>query len=222
MNPAEPVFDPDGLARALARINRGRSREPGDPARTADLLSGLEDLLEAERPGRAVRDAGGGAALAELDDILRAAGSEDGAESLRTWLEPILDRLVEALLDRPERRLAAYGSLRPGEDNHHHLSRLVGRWTEGTVEGARHERGRGAAHGYPGLVYRRGDPPVPVSVFESAALADHWPRLDAFEGEEYRRILVPVRMAGTTKVANLYAVDAPAETGGSGEGEAAG
>ena len=212
MSSEGPGFDRQALDEALETINRARVREPGDPARTATLLTGLERLLAAERSARGHRDPGGGEALAELDAILREAGVEDGAESLRTYIEPILERLIEALLDRPAERLAAYGSLRSGEENHRHVSSLVGRWHEGTVEGTRHERGWGAAEGYPGLVWRPGDPPVAVDVFESRALPEHWERLDAFEGPGYTRILVSVDSPGGVRVCNLYAVrEAPTE-----------
>ena len=206
MSAAGPGLDRDALDEALETINRARARGPGDAVRTADLLGGLEKLLAADRAGRTDRDPGGGDALAELDGILREAGAEDGAESLRTYIEPILERLIEALLDRPEERLAAYGSLRRGEENHHRISRLVGRWLAGTVEGTRYERGWGAAQGYPGLVWRPGDPPVAVEVFESRALPEHWERLDAFEGPGYDRILAPVDTAAGVRVCNLYAV----------------
>lgn len=210
MREGGPEFDRDALDGALETINRARA--PGDPSRAADLLSGLEALLAADRDGREDRDPGGGGALGELDAILREAGAEDGAESLRTYIEPILERLIDALLDRPGERLAAYGSLRPGEENHHRVSTLVGRWIEGTVEGTRHERGWGAARGYPGLVWRPGDPGVEVSVFESRALPEHWDRLDAFEGPGYVRILAPVESASGLRVCNLYAIrDAPPE-----------
>lgn len=206
-----PGFDRGALDEALETINRARAREPGDPARTATLLTGVERLLAADRSGRADREPGGGEALGELDAILREAGVEEGAESLRTYIEPILERLIDALLERPAERLAAYGSLRPGEENHHHVSSLVGRWHDGTVQGTLHDRGWGAAQGYPGLVWRPGDPPVAVEVFESRALPEHWERLDAFEGPGYRRILAPVETARGVRVCNLYAVREPAD-----------
>lgn len=206
MSAEAPGFDRRALVAALETINRARAREPGSPERTADLLTGLEELLEADASGGAHRDPGGGGAFAELDSILREAGVEEGAESLRTYIEPILDRLVESLLDRPAERLAAYGSLRPGEENHHQVSSLVGHWTDGAVEGTRYERGWGAARGVPGLVWRPGDAPVTVAVFESRALPEHWERIDAFEGPGYQRILVPVDTTDGVRVCNLYAV----------------
>ncbi|MFG0274474.1 MAG: hypothetical protein ACF8QF_05405, partial [Phycisphaerales bacterium] len=61
------------------------------------------------------------------------------------------------------------------------------------------------------IVPRRGAPRVPVHVLESAALPDHWPRLDAFEGAGYRRAVVPVVRDGAMPIAaSLYALAGPA------------
>ena len=53
-------------------------------------------------------------------------------------------------------------------------------------------------------------------VFSSASecLADHWTRLDEFEGEEYERVLTTVKLKdGTAVDAYIYALLSP--TGGS-------
>ena len=53
-------------------------------------------------------------------------------------------------------------------------------------------------------------PWVTVQVFESESLADAWQELDAFEGSEYRRVLIPVYSedpdARLLYSANLYAL----------------
>ena len=43
--------------------------------------------------------------------------------------------------DRADWRLAVYGTLAPGRPNHHQLSALSGRWSEGHVRGQLHEAG---------------------------------------------------------------------------------
>jgi gamma-glutamylcyclotransferase (GGCT)/AIG2-like uncharacterized protein YtfP len=102
--------------------------------------------------------------------------------------------------DLPNTRLAAYGTLAPGESNHAMLADLPGTWVKGTVEGVRF-----MANGFPACVWRPGNGQVHVSVLTSSALPAHWARLDEFEGDDYRRILVPVTLAsGGILVANLY------------------
>jgi gamma-glutamylcyclotransferase (GGCT)/AIG2-like uncharacterized protein YtfP len=103
------------------------------------------------------------------------------------------------------RRLAIYGSLAPGEVNHHHLASLRGAWERGTVRGRRHERGWGAGKGFPGLELDPGGEEVPVQLFVSDDLPGAWARLDAFEGDDYRRVLVAVHREGAPiAVANIY------------------
>ena len=67
----------------------------------------------------------------------------------------------------------------------------------------------GAALGYPALRLSTGGPAVRVQVLTTASLRAAWPDLDAFEGAEYRRVLVPVWTSppgerALITVANLY------------------
>ncbi|WP_428104096.1 gamma-glutamylcyclotransferase family protein [Candidatus Palauibacter sp.] len=210
------VRDPAALRGALSRLNEARLAPERSFARLGSLLSGFEELANVlpgadRRPGEERRSDAAGA-LAELEALLAEPGAEGGAATLRGYLEPILDRLIEALLDHPERRLAVYGSLLPGENNHHHVATLAGRWLEGTVEGTLCDRGWAARQGYPGFVPGSSGDRVAVKVLESLALPDAWERLDAFEGEAYRRILAPVEMTSRTgaggetvwRVCNIY------------------
>lgn len=103
-----------------------------------------------------------------------------------------------------EHRLAVYGSLAPGEVNAHVLDGLTGDWSTGTVRGDLLPVGWGAAHGFPALRWRRDGPVVPVRLFESLDLPAHWARLDGFEGDDYRRIVVPVTTGSGDVPANIY------------------
>ena len=103
-------------------------------------------------------------------------------------------------------RLAVYGSLAPGQSNHHQLAGLRGTWTAGTVRGWLTEFGWGAAQGYPGLRLDPYGPLVAVQVFASDDLPAHWARLDAFEGEQYARVVVEVATADGPVTAQLYSV----------------
>ena len=104
-------------------------------------------------------------------------------------------------------RLATYGTLAPGRVNHHQLAGLDGRWLEGTVRGKLLEAGWGAALGYPGLVLDPSGEDVQVHLFESADLRDQWPRLDAFEGSGYRRVMTEVATADGDLAAWIYVID---------------
>ncbi|WP_035484633.1 gamma-glutamylcyclotransferase family protein [Geminicoccus roseus] len=103
-------------------------------------------------------------------------------------------------------RLATYGSLAPGRVNHHRLDGLQGRWRRGTVRGRLVEAGWGAKLGFPGLVLDPAGGEVEVHLFESADLPAHWPRLDAFEGDGYRRVVARVRLADGEADAWIYVV----------------
>jgi gamma-glutamylcyclotransferase (GGCT)/AIG2-like uncharacterized protein YtfP len=98
---------------------------------------------------------------------------------------------ADALFDAG-RHLMIYGSLAPGEINHGQLAGLVGTWTRGWLNGDRVTIGWGAAKGYLALYWRHDGPRVPGWLFRSADLPERWPRLDAFEGPDYRRLLAPL------------------------------
>ena len=89
-------------------------------------------------------------------------------------------------------RLATYGTLSPGRRNHRQLAGLKGQWRRGTVRGRLAEIGWAAALGFPGLNLDPAGPLLEVFLFESPDLPAHWPRLDAFEGPGYRRVVTQV------------------------------
>lgn len=103
-----------------------------------------------------------------------------------------------------DHRLAVYGSLAPGESNHGQVALLGSAWTDGFV------RGRRAVRTWPVFTWEESALPVPVRVLTSTELPVHWARLDAFEGVDYRRILVLVRFANApATAANLYSAVLP-------------
>jgi gamma-glutamylcyclotransferase (GGCT)/AIG2-like uncharacterized protein YtfP len=143
-----------------------------------------------------------------------ARGWGDGGERLDEPGAAAAERQLDALF-RTGQTLAVYGTLAPGEPNHHVVSPLGGAWTDGVVEGDLYPVGWGAALGYPAFRPRAGGPDVAVRVLTAPALSTEWPRLDRFEGPGYRRILVPVFTPGPDgerrlhTVANLYAAAEP-------------
>jgi gamma-glutamylcyclotransferase (GGCT)/AIG2-like uncharacterized protein YtfP len=104
----------------------------------------------------------------------------------------------------PQTRLATYGTLAPGRKNHSQLSDLPGRWFVGHVRGSLVEAGWGAELGYPGMILDLEGAPIEVCVFESHVLADHWQRLDAFEGSGYCRVAVDVSTEEGLLPASIY------------------
>ncbi|MGD1887532.1 MAG: gamma-glutamylcyclotransferase family protein [Cohaesibacteraceae bacterium] len=91
-------------------------------------------------------------------------------------------------------RLASYGTLAPGRPNHAQVEELGGSWRIGHVKGRHVQSGWGAWIGYPGFVPDPDGDPIEVHILEAIALPDHWDRLDAFEGEAYRRIVVTAEL----------------------------
>jgi gamma-glutamylcyclotransferase (GGCT)/AIG2-like uncharacterized protein YtfP len=142
-----------------------------------------------------------------------ARGWDGGAERLDNAGAAEAERRLESLF-RTVQTLAVYGTLAPGQPNHHVVAPLGGAWTDGVVEGDLYPVGWGAALGYPAFRPRAGGPAVAVHVLTAPKLAAAWPELDRFEGPGYRRILVPVFSPGPDRerlytVANLYAAAEP-------------
>lgn len=104
----------------------------------------------------------------------------------------------------PDCILATYGSLAPGQINHHELDGLCGHWHAGTVRGFLVEMGWGEDLGYPALVLDPEGDRVAVSIFESTALPDHWPRLDAFEGGQYQRCVAAAETERGSVEVSIY------------------
>jgi gamma-glutamylcyclotransferase (GGCT)/AIG2-like uncharacterized protein YtfP len=115
----------------------------------------------------------------------------------------------DGITDGAEIRLATYGTLAPGRQNHNQLSDLAGSWLVGHVRGSLVEAGWGAKLGYPALVLDPDGARIEVFVFESAALPHHWHRLDAFEGPGYRRIAVDVSTGEGVLPASIYVLAEP-------------
>ena len=104
-------------------------------------------------------------------------------------------------------RLFVYGTLAPGRPNEHILADVPGEWEPASVSGRLLEEGWGAAAGYPGIVLDQQGSDVRGFLFSADALAEHWARLDQFEGPGYERVHATVkRKDGTTVEAYIYAL----------------
>jgi gamma-glutamylcyclotransferase (GGCT)/AIG2-like uncharacterized protein YtfP len=105
-------------------------------------------------------------------------------------------------------RLVAYGSLAPGRQHHPLLADLKGAWVKQLyIRGRLQDSGWGAGLGFPGFVWDERESPVEVALFMSSMLPACWGRLDAFEGGDYQRLIVPVYAGHALfTLANIYAL----------------
>jgi len=92
-------------------------------------------------------------------------------------------------------KLFVYGTLAPGKQNHGVLSDLAGTWEQAIINGTLVNEGWGAEHGCPGLIPSTDAPEIHGYLFTSNDLKNHWDRLDKFEGEDYQRELVSVKLS---------------------------
>lgn len=123
-------------------------------------------------------------------------------DQTRLGLAGFLDETLAK--DPAQTRLATYGTLAPGQVNHHVMDGMHGRWMTGHVRGTLIAEGWGADHGCPGIIPDPAGSEVAVHIFESADLPQHWTRLDAFEGAEYQRQTVEAATPDGPKRVSIY------------------
>ncbi|MBW1991368.1 MAG: gamma-glutamylcyclotransferase [Deltaproteobacteria bacterium] len=110
-----------------------------------------------------------------------------------------MEHILELISENPEERLIVYGSLAPGGPNNFLLARLEGTWIRCVIRG---RMGR-----YRGFKVFRFDPEGEEHqawLFSSPALPARYPVLDDFEGDEYRRTLIPALVDGQEIQAYIY------------------
>lgn len=96
-------------------------------------------------------------------------------------------------------RLVVYGSLAPGEANHHLVAGLGGEWRPCVITGTLEIH-----NGYRILRWARDGARIDAQMLISPELPRSWPRLDEFEGRDYRRIVIPAEVGGRQVLANVY------------------
>ncbi len=85
-------------------------------------------------------------------------------------------------------RLAVWGPLAPGGDEHWLVRSIAGEWSEATVHGWEYTIGFGPAEGQPGLTLDPAAPALPVAVLTSDRLDRQWRDIDDHLGPGYRRV----------------------------------
>ena len=98
----------------------------------------------------------------------------------------------------PHHLLVVYGSLAPGRVNYHRVQAFGGYWGKAWVRGTVQED-----QGYPVFTYDPKGPELSVDLLESPNI--DWTALDVFEGDNYRRILIPIRRGEEILRGNIYA-----------------
>jgi gamma-glutamylcyclotransferase (GGCT)/AIG2-like uncharacterized protein YtfP len=118
----------------------------------------------------------------------------------------VLEDLVDFIFEWPSQKLAVYGALSPGQPNHGMLRGLDGSWTPVRLNGVLDETGP------PTFSFSTKGSAVEAELLTSADLAEHWARLDEFEGSAYMRQLGLVWRADSPRVANVYVASPNAGT----------
>jgi len=98
------------------------------------------------------------------------------------------------------KKLFVYGTLGPGGPNELILGNIGGSWEVASVRGILHQKGWGAAMGYPGVTLDKAGEKVNGFLFSSDNITEHWSELDEFEGEAYERELTNVALQNKTFV----------------------
>lgn len=108
------------------------------------------------------------------------------------------------LIENPNQRLVVYGTLAPGEVNHHILEPIPGNWSRCVLRGAIDRSGS-----FPVFQWDPSGEALEAQLFESPELPDHWLRIDRFEGPRYKRLIVPAETERGIKMANVYVAASP-------------
>ena len=103
-------------------------------------------------------------------------------------------------------RLFVYGTLAPGEENHHWMEPLNGHWETATAPGRVAIQTQGVHTGLPCFIPSDVDS-VEGMIFSSEELGKIWEKLDEFEGSDYGRQLISVTTAKGFKVDAYVYVD---------------
>jgi gamma-glutamylcyclotransferase (GGCT)/AIG2-like uncharacterized protein YtfP len=111
---------------------------------------------------------------------------------------PVLEVMLDLVLDEPSRRLAAYGTLQRRQPNHSIVT-VPGQWSAITLNGSLWDES-----GLPAFQADATGEPVTAELFESVRLPELWESLDEFEGRRYTRRLGLFHRDGTIGVANVY------------------
>lgn len=112
---------------------------------------------------------------------------------------PVQSKLLDLIFDKPSQKLVVYGMLAPGAPGEYVLKNMEGTWQRCKIVGKITVR--------EDLKYFRSYPgtnEIDCYLFSSDHLPERWSSLDAFEGNNYNRVLIPTKIADRWVVANVY------------------
>jgi hypothetical protein len=107
--------------------------------------------------------------------------------------------MVEIDSIKPEERLVIYGSLAPGGSNNFMFTGVDGNWHKCVIKGR-----MGRWRGFKSFRYDPQGQEYEAWLFESPVLPQMFPDLDDFEGEEYKRTVIPARIGDHLVLAQIY------------------
>lgn len=156
----------------------------------------LQHLNAGTRPGKRL--------LALLEELPAPLDARKLAGVVEAWIGgglrgDALQAAADAALGYPSQRLIVYGSLARGECHDDVLASVPGQWSPAAIHGEIDRTGT-----YPRFTWRPDGPAHAVQCFAAPTLPQHWPRLDAFEGDGYRRIWITAQVDGMQRVASIY------------------
>lgn len=105
-------------------------------------------------------------------------------------------------------KLVCYGTLCPGEANHHVLGAAgQGHWQPCTVRAHMGQIGSymGDVGPFKIITLDESAAPVPMQMLTSDQLGEMWPAIDAFEGQAYQRVLCTAQTENGPVEAYIYA-----------------
>lgn len=121
------------------------------------------------------------------------------AETVSAVVIPVQLLLVNLLLDKPDERLVIYGTLAPGKPNHYVIEDLRGDYCDCSVHGRISE-----ADGLPYFTWAPSADSLDAQLFSCRQLPEMWNELDRFEGEGYKRRLIPATTDDGLTIASIY------------------
>lgn len=112
---------------------------------------------------------------------------------------PLQKLLLNLLFDYPDQKFVVYGTLAPGEINHSIILDIQGHWEDCKIIGELDK-----SKSIPYFNWNPKGQLIDAKLFSTAELPDCWKRIDRFEGEQYRRLLIPVLRERGIAIANCY------------------